>query len=155
VNNLKKLGLILLAGMAFALPTISIIEPANSYTPPIDVGPLKLQNCPGTNPSGFDCIRPTESGKSYGNLYYAIYRSGSGFDVFFCNATSGYSQPTSPNGTYNGCVKKSVGPGWGTNNAKNPYWPSANGNYYQTDIFINVHNNGQTSYFDLWANPNP
>ena len=152
-KQLKKLGLTLLAGVALALPTVISATSASAYTVPIDVGPLPLQECTGINPSGFDCIRPKEEGRSYGNLHYVIYRSGSGFDVFFCNATSGYTPPTNPNGTYNGCTKKIVGSG--SPNAKNPYWPSANGNRYQTDIFINVHNNGWNSKFDLWANPNP
>jgi hypothetical protein len=122
---------------------------------PIDAGPVPTQSCFGSSASNVDCVRPTQTGQSYINLYWVKWKSGGGMDVYFCNATKGYTTPTLSYNQYNGCSRSTIGPGWPSNNARNPYWSGAANGNFQTDIYVNVHNTGTTTGFDVWANPTP
>jgi hypothetical protein len=100
--------------------------------------------CPGVSPNGgVDCVYPTASYTSYKNLYSIEHRGGSGADFWICNASAGYNPPVSVSTNAWGCVHKNLGPGW-ESTFRNPFsLPTA------VDIFVNVHNDGQSTTFKL------
>jgi hypothetical protein len=129
--------------------TVSVFSSPNSANAAlIDVGAVPELSCYGLQTNGrVDCVFPVQNGYSYTNFQKVIWKGGSGFDVFFCNAREKYSVPQSNNGIYSGCVKKVVGGASGQSKvAYNPGWGLS---VTATDIYINVHNDYQTSRFDV------
>ena len=95
MNNFKKLGITILAGLAFALPTIGLVDSVNAA---LIRAAGKTGTCIGNVLNGgVDCIYPTAQGVSYNYLYVIEHTGGSGTDFWICNASAGYTTPTSNN----------------------------------------------------------
>jgi hypothetical protein len=141
VKNFKNIGLALLAALSFTLPQVGLVNSANAA---VVRAAGKTGVCTGNVPNGgVDCIYPAAANTSYNYLYVLEHTGGSGADFWICNATAGYTAPTSISAGGSGCVFKKLGPGW-ESSFRNPFALTT-----AVDIYINVHNNGQSTSFRL------
>jgi hypothetical protein len=142
--------------------TVSVFSSPNSANTsplPIDLDRVTVTelSCYGLQTNGkVDCEFP-ENG--FQKVEEVIWTGGSGFDVFFCNAREKYSVPQSNNGIYSGCDKQVVGGASGQSKVAYNRYGSFLFRFISretaTDIYINVHNDYQTSRFDFYKKAKP